>query len=88
MGRLLKLMDEMCVYVAYMCQKPPEEDFYAIFYLVTVLVDRITVFDQNINLTRDVRAVGYVTRVGKSSMELTVKLQVSSLNRTMDNVRK
>ncbi|CAF1617942.1 unnamed protein product [Adineta ricciae] len=75
-GRILEDLDTIAVHIAYKHNAPQLIQSINVHPLaiVTAAVDRIEVAIPHMNIMRDVRLSGFASYVGKSSMEVTLKV--------------
>ncbi|XP_052219220.1 acyl-coenzyme A thioesterase 9, mitochondrial-like [Dreissena polymorpha] len=74
-GRILEDLDMFAVAICYVhSHDPVHRDMNSPLNIVTALVDRIVLSEQPILPDRDIRMQGKVTWAGKTSMEVTMKL--------------
>ncbi|KAJ3029780.1 UNVERIFIED_CONTAM: hypothetical protein HDU68_011101 [Siphonaria sp. JEL0065] len=69
-GKVLEDLDALAGYISYVHCAGAEKDLA----LVTASVDRMDLLTNEIPVDRDISLSGHVTYVGKSSMEVTIKL--------------
>lgn len=78
-GRLLEDLDTMAVHIAYLHNKSQtiEIDGHMLspIVIVTALVDRIEINNKKIEANKNIKISGYTSWVGKSSCEVTMKLE-------------
>jgi len=85
-GRILELLDTYAVWTSFMHNKPAGgdiESFKSPLVIVTAMVDQIDI-GYNLDIAKDIRMLGYVSWVGKTSMEITMMLQQEKVNGTFD----
>lgn len=78
-GRLLEDLDTMAVHIAYLHNKSQNLNLngqtLSPIVIVTALVDRIEVTKPDIPVNKNVKLSGFTSWVGKSSSEVTMKLE-------------
>jgi len=86
-GRILEDLDTMAVHIAYKHNSPQLIKSINVHPLaiVTAAVDRIEVAIPHMDMSRNVRLSGYASNVGKSSMEVTLKIDQDN-NGTWEHV--
>ncbi|CAF3016783.1 unnamed protein product [Rotaria sp. Silwood2] len=86
-GRILEDLDTMAVHIAYKHNSPQLIKSINVHPLaiVTAAVDRIEVAIPHMQMDRDIRLSGFTSFVGKSSMEVTLKIDQDN-NGTWEHV--
>jgi acyl-coenzyme A thioesterase 9 len=78
-GRLLEDLDTMAVHISYLHNKSQNINInghtLSPIVIVTALVDRIEFLDFKIEADKNIKLSGYTSWVGKSSSEVTMKLE-------------
>lgn len=78
-GRLLEDLDTMAVHISYLHNKSQNIVLngreVSPIVIVTALVDRIEVKDTAIHVDKNIKLSGFTSWVGKSSSEITMKLE-------------
>jgi len=77
LGRILEDLDTFAVWTSFMHNNESGDiqSFKSPLVIVTAMVDQIDMQQKAINADRDLRMLGYVSWVGSTSMEITMKLQ-------------
>lgn len=77
LGRILEDLDTFAVWTSFMHNNAGNdvEAFKSPLVIVTAMVDQIDMKQTEIKADRDLRMLGYVSWVGSTSMEITMKLQ-------------
>lgn len=76
-GRILEDLDTFAVWTSFMHNNAGDDiqAFKSPLVIVTAMVDQIDMKQKEIKADRDLRMLGYVSWVGSTSMEITMKLQ-------------
>jgi acyl-coenzyme A thioesterase 9 len=81
-GRLLEDMDTMAVHISYLHNLSQNimvnNQSVSPIVIVTALVDRIHVINNDISIDKNVKMSGFTSWVGKSSAEISMKLEQES----------
>ncbi|CAF0945146.1 unnamed protein product [Brachionus calyciflorus] len=89
-GRLLEDLDTMAVHIAYLHNKSQniliDNRELSPVVIVTALVDRIEIKDQPIAIDKNIKLSGFTSWVGKSSCEVTMKLEQELAANVWSNV--
>lgn len=85
-GRLLEDMDTMAVHISYLHNLSQnimvKNHSVSPIVIVTALVDRIHVINNDISIDKNIKMSGFTSWVGKSSAEISMKLEQESTQGT------
>lgn len=76
-GRILEDLDTFAVWTSYMHNKTTDDSsaFHSPLVIVTAMVDQIDMKQSHVDADKDIRMIGFVSWVGKTSMEITMKME-------------